>query len=492
MKRVIVPMTAIAAFVLSASSFANDNDAALSAQVKKLSVQTKKLEREVASLKKHKKSVHKGHNVYKKAADSEKPWNHFVTVTTTPFLNKKTAFDGSDLLYNLSSMNEDLRLLEQKKDLVNDMAAQGYSLDRPILQLSGSVQGQLTSIGGFGTKATDGMNLSTAELDMNAIASDWATAFMSMDFNGSPTSTGNRAPNSTIYLGRGFVTLGNLNKYPVYFSGGLMYAPFGRYSNGMVSTPLTLSMGKIRTPMALLGFSLDNGLFGSVYGYSGSQTSGSSDVFKQAGVNAGFKNTFGSKGHYSVGAGWVSNIADSEGQQNTGLGVSAGKFSGFAVQQTGQSSSNNDLVHRVGAIDGHGQVVYGRVSLIGEYLGAVRRYSTNDLTYNAVGGVAKGAEPQAMHAEIDYMLPFVAKKYGTSVGFAYGHTWQALALNLPENSYTTFLNTSIWRETTESLEYRHDTDYTTSVTGTGRGATSAITGTGKGRNSVIAEFGVYF
>lgn len=475
MKRILLPMTAIAACAISASSFSSDattvSTTALSAQVKKLSAQTKKLEHEMWLLK-HKKS----HTV-------STAGHHFVTVTTTPFMNKEAAYDGSDLLYNVSSMNEDLRLLEQKKDLINH----GESLHRPILQLSGSVQAQASSISGFGTKTIDGVSLSTAELDMNAIASSWASAFMSMEFSGGPTSLGNRAPNSTIYLGRAFATFGNLEKCPVYFSGGLMYVPFGRYANGMVSTPLTQSMGRIRTPAALLGFSLDNGLFGSVYGFSGSQTSGSSgDVFKQYGVNAGFKNTFDDKGHYSVGAGWVSNFADTQGQQNTGLGSGTTQFSGFAVS-TSTSTNNNLLVHRVGAIDGHGQVVYHRLTLIGEYLTAARRYAAADLTYHGTG-----AEPSAMHAEVDYLLPWFAKKYSTALGVSYGHTWQALALNLPQDSYATFLNTSIWRETTESIEYRHDTDYASSAFASGRGATTNITGTGKGRNSVILQFGVYF
>ena len=356
--------------------------------------------------------------------------------------------------------------------------------------MSGEVAGELSSVGGFGAPTVNSLSLSTAEMQFNAIASSWASAFMSMDFSGAPVSTGNREPNSTIYLGRGFVTIGNLNHCPVYFSAGLMYVPFGRYANSMVSSPMTLSMGKIRTPAALLGFSLNNGLFGSVYGFSGSQTSGSNDLIKQEGVNLGFKKKFESTDNYSIGAGWVSNFADSQGQQNTGLSTATGQFGGFAVTNASTGSSNNNLlVHRVDAIDGHGSVAFGPVTLLGEYLGALRRYSPLDLTYNGAGAL-----PQAAHAEVDYMLPFFAKKYGTAVGVSYDHTWQALALNLPQNKYAVFLNTSIWRETTESIEYNHQTDYASTATATGRGALASapIAGTGKGSNSVLAEVGVYF
>ena len=490
MKRVILPISAVAAFALSAGSFAATTDASsasLSVEVNQLSAKTKKLEREVAAL--HKQS-NKKRVVVKHAhvvvVPVVHPWAHFVTVTTTPFLGRQTDYDGQDLLYNLSSNNEDLRLLKQKQYLANQMAAQGYQLDRPILQLSGAVAGQGFSASGFNTGTNNGINLAGAELDMNAIASSWATGFMSMDFNGSPISTGNREPNSTIYLGRGFATIGNLNRFPVYFTAGLMYVPFGRYANGMVTTPLTMSLAKIRTPAALLGFSLDNGLHGSVFGYSGSQTSGGQPVFKQGGADVGYKHQLNQQDAFSVGAGWVSNIADSQGQQSTGLSTATGQFGGFGVT-TPTSTNNNLLVHAVDGVDGHATVSVGPVSLIGEYIGAAERFNIADMTYNGVG-----AKPQAAHVEADYLLPFFAKKYDTTLGAAYGHTWQALALNLPQNSYSLFLNTSIWRETGESIEFRHDTDYATSAAALGRGATTAIAGTGRARNSVTGQVGVYF
>lgn len=491
MKRVILPIGAVAALTFSAVGFSATTDsstASLAAEVSQLNAKTKKLEREVAALHKKKKTkqVVVKHHAHVVIVPVPHPWPHFVTVTTTPFLGRATDFDGQDLLYNVSTNNEDLRLLNQKKVLVNQLEKQGYELDRPVLQLSGAVAGQGFSASGFGTGTNSGINLSGAELDMNAIASSWATAFMSMDYNASPISAGNREPNSTIFLGRGFATISNLNRFPMYFSAGLIYAPFGRYANGMVTTPVTESLGRIRTPAAVLGVSFDNGLHGSVYGYSGSQTSGGQPIFKQGGVDAAYKHAFGDHEAFSVGAGWVSNIGDSQGQQNTGLSTATGQFGGFGVASP-SSSNNNMLVHAVDAMDGHATLDLGPFSVVGEYLGAIERFATADMTYDGVG-----AEPRAAHAEIDYLLPFFAKKHDTTIGVGYGHTSQALALNLPQNSYSVFLNTSIWRETGESLEFRHDTDYATSATAFGRGATAAITGTGRARNSITGQVGVYF
>ena len=496
MKKLILPFASVALFTMSTSGIAATDPQAqeiqlLSAQIKKLSAETNALKHEMQHLRAHQKHHHTTKQIKKNhktpSSDYAKgPFGHFVTITTSPFLGRQTSYAPSDLLYEVSSMNEDLRLLKIKRRLVNHLQITGYRIRRPIVEISGGIEGQLYSTGGFNTSADDGVNLSTAEIDLHAIASTWASAFMSLDYNGSPISTGNRAPNAQIYLKRGFATLGNLNRTPFYGTIGLMYAPFGRYSSGMVSTPLTLSMARIRTETALLGASFDNGIFASIYGFGGSRTSGGTQLFKQGGANLGLKRHYNhQKDSYSLGIGWVSNIADSEGQQNTGGNVAGGQFGGFGEPSL-TTLNNNNLVHNVDAIDAHGKLTYGGFTIIGEYLTAMRRFATMDMTFGR-----NGAEPSALHAEIDYTLPFEIKRE-TVIGFAYGETWEALALNLPKNSYTTFISTSLLRDTVESLEYRHDTDYAATDVASGRGASTPIRGTGKDRNSVIAQVGVYF
>jgi len=492
-------MTALAAFALSAPIFAMENSSDLSAQVDQLSAQTKKLEHEVWLLR-HKTAQKKVKTTQfktsKKPLDTaakakESPeiislWNHYVTITTVPYLSRHLAYSGSDLLYNVSSVNEDLILLRQKKDLILAMDKAGYPLHRPLVQVSGSLAGQFYSSGAFtpnssGGNATSGFALSTAEIDFNAIASRWATGFMALDFNGSPVSTGNRNPTGTIYLQRGFLTIGNLDAFPLYFTMGEMYSPFGAYTNSMVSTPMTQSMMEIRTPTAILGFS-KGGYFASFYGYSGSQTSGGDNTVKQCGADTGFKTTFHGTDSFSVGAGWVSNIADSQGMQSTGYSTTNGQFAGFGV-----GSATNALVHTVGGADANGSLVVGPVTLIGEYMTATQSFAQTDLSFNNAG-----ASPSAEHAEIDYLFPYFAKKYGAALGVSYDHTAQALALNLEQNKYAVYLNANIWRETIESVEYNYQTDYAAGTTSRGEGATAPIVGTGKGVNTFLMDVGVYF
>ena len=46
-----------------------------------------------------------------------------------------------------------------------------------------------------------------------------------------------------------------------------------------------------------------------------------------------------------------------------------------------------------------------------------------------------------------------------SIGAGYQWTSQALALNLPLSRVSAVFNLSYWKDTIESIEYRHDTDY---------------------------------
>jgi len=172
--------------------------------------------------------------------------------------------------------------------------------------------------------------------------------------------------------------------------------------------------------------------------------------------------------------------------QGTGYNTATGQFGGFGTPDNANANPNN-LVHSVGGADANTSVVVGPLTVIGEYISAVEHFAPSDLQYNNVGAL-----PSVLHVEADYLLPFFKKRYGTALGVSYGHTGQALALNLAQNKYAIYVNTSIWRETIESIEYNYQTDYGTSNTATGGGATTPIVGTGRGVSSVLAEVGVYF
>ncbi len=443
--------------------------------------------RKAHHLKYHNLTKHSQHSAARRSLYDMTRFHHSVTVTTSPFLGLRSAYDASDVLNQLSSVNEDFTLLRKRSQLEHILDEEGAPIVRPIIALSGGVAGQVFSQGGFNSRSTDGISLSSSELDMEAIVGNWASAFMSLDYDNTPVSQGNRAPRGEIYLRRGFVTIGDLFKSPFYVTIGEMYAPFGQFSSAMVSSPLTLSLARIRATVALTGY-YNKGLNIIAFGYDGFQTSGGAPIFKQGGARIGYAHLFGNV-QFAGSVSYVSNIADSEGMQANGLSLLVSpsgtitNFAGFAINPGG-----NHLAHNVPGIDGNAKLGIGDFTVIGEYVGAITTFNPADLTFNG-----SGAQPQALHTELDYSTHWWHKP--VVLGIAYGHSWDALPLNLPENSFTGVFNISLWKNTIQAIEYRHDIDYSSSATSSGAGVMPVPPnnrGTGGTRNSVLAQIGVYF
>ncbi len=488
------------------ASTTSPSNAQLSQEIQQIDQQTKKLQNEVKSLrtKLHQEELQKK-TQQKKAPivitkaptdavkDKDVPladqykystgydvYGHAPTVTTSPLVGLYSAYNAQDLLEQSSSMNEDLTLLKQHQQYYRFLASHGETLTRPVLVMSGGVEGQLYDINGYNATSKDrGISLSTAEIDMDALASTWASAFLSLDYDNSPVSTGSRDPRSTVYLKRGFLTLGNLEQFPMYFTLGETYVPYGKYSSIMLSTPLTQSLARIRSAAAILGL-VEGGFYGQAYGYAGDEITANNSVIEQGGVNTGYTYSFGESNSIDFGLGWVSNLADSQGMQNTG-NSNSNQFQGFAFQNA------NNLRHAVPAADAHTTWNLGPISLIGEFVSAVDSFNVNDLMFNN-----EGALPQAMHSEIDYGVNFWNRPF--TFGLIYGQTWDSLAVNLPRYSYAAVMTVSIWKSTIEGLEYRHDINYSNGNVADGGPSPhvgNQITGGGT-RNSVLAQFGVYF
>ncbi|MFT3741994.1 MAG: LbtU family siderophore porin [Gammaproteobacteria bacterium] len=433
--------------------------------------------------------------------EQEEDINYLIgsTVLSSPILNIHSAYDASDLIVNQSSMNEDLRFLMQRETLrkvIGDRALIPSSY-RPRVFLSGKVEGQFNYMDLFGGPYQNSIDLSSVELDVLAEAGPWAYGFMSINFDGSSLSnpatvgSGNPINNSRLFLKRGFVTIGNLQHSPVYFSIGQMYVPFGTYSSYMLDNPVTLSAGRIDARAALLGFYHD-GLYLSTYALNGAvntEEGFSANHVYEWGYNAGYKwASQTGRVKTDIGFGGINNIAEAQGYQLNGLGNPY--FRGFA-----QSTITENLEHPVGGFDTHASATLGPWTLIGEYLQATRSFAEGDLAFND-----HGAKPQALHLEVDYTFNTFFDKQ-MALFMAGDHTWQALALNLPETSAIAGLSTSLWKNTIETIEYRRDWNYSDSDSAGGicvdpndssQTTFCPVPVFGAVQNSVIAQIGVYF
>ncbi len=500
----------VASLVASTACLAAPTQSATDRKIAKITAEMQQLEAQVKSLKAQQQQprpqnlirhrfMRSSTAAAKPAASTKKTQpdltaNRFlrgVTVTTSPWFGANTAYDASDLLYEISSMNEDMTLLQHRQNLEQALSKVGDTLDnRALIEISGGVEGQVLYNDNFTGSDNGSVNLSTAELDVVPMVSTWANAFFSLDYDTSPASTGSRNPRGEVYLKRGFLTIGNLDRSPIYFSIGQMYAPYGRYSSALLTAPLTLSMMRILAPTVRLGF-FYNGFYGALYGFDGDTNTGNNFI-REGGVNLGYKNTT-SFGHVEGGLGYVTNIADSQGMQNNGLSVNnnsngvSTQFGGFGQTVRVNNQPGNNLSGSVAGADSHLEVGVGNWYFIGEYMTAVQRFAAQDMTFNF-----QGARPAAMHTEVDYTWHYDGKPW--TLGAAYGQSWQGLALNLPQHSYWVLLSTSLWKDTVESIEYRHDSNYAVQAAGSVTGAQIGVPDVNVGgtRNLVTAQVGVYF
>ncbi|HHT0594363.1 TPA: LbtU family siderophore porin [Legionella anisa] len=402
-------------------------------------------------------------------------------VVASPYLGDRPAFDGSDYIVNISSINRDIRLMQQRRRLYRAYRNMGYPIpNRPIIALSGKAEpvGMLNSdyVGGTNVDLT----LGSSELDVAAALNQNVEAYIAIAYDSSPPEVGPRINNSAFNLNMGFVNIGNLDKTPYYFTAGQLYVPFGRYSSSMISSPLTLDMARTKTRPFIIGYKSqeDTGPFVSTYIYRSDTMLGRAGV---GGVNGGYVFGF-DKMSGEIGASYISSINDAAGMQNTA--ANPGTFGGF-----GSLLNGNELVRKTEAVDVYGNMAYDRFNFAAELVGTIEAFRAQDLSFNG-----HGAKPQALQTEID--MTFRVFNRPASVGVGYQRTREALALNLPEHRFIGVFNISIWKDTVESIEYRHEIDYGSNDFANGAapaGLVNAPTiGTGGTADTVAAQIGVYF
>jgi hypothetical protein len=420
--------------------------------------------------------------------DPDVPGKAFVS--TGPYVGVPFQFAGSNLIINSPSVNTDVQLLTVRKSILDHLDKRGQIVKTPDnshLLFSGVVEGAASYYNRGGSPSTSSIDLSSVGLDAFFIGpSDWTLGYFELNYedtnpaNSVYVSTNQYTVlNSRVFVNRAFITVGDFQKSPFYGSLGQFYVPFGVYSSVMVSNPLTKTMMRTKARSLLLGFQQQNAnvaFYGAVYGFRGDSHTESVSKINNGGINLGVKwdqATFSKYVfHSKIGVGVIANIADSGGMQ---------LLNGFAT-----NSSTEQLVHRVPAYNVNAKFGIGdSIDIIAEYVTASTSFNPNDMSYNG-----NGAKPWATDTEIAYS--FEAFGRPTSIGAAYSTSTEALSLGIPLKRFALVANTSIWAQTIQSLEFRHDREYAASATASGAGAVASTPETGKGDNAVTAQFDYYF
>ncbi len=362
--------------------------------------------------------------------------DHVVTyiagmpIVSSPYLGARPAFDGSDYLVNISSINRDIRLMQQRRRLFNSFDAMGYSRPNlPILALSGKVQ-PMGTIGQSYMGATTGdLNLGSNEFDIAAAVNDDVEAYMAISYVlVSSNVIAQRVTNAVLNLNMGFINIGNLDKTPFYFTAGQLFAPFGRYSSSMITPPLTMILSRTKTFPVILGYKSqqDTGFFAAIYAFKGDTTLGSTGV---GGANLGYVYNINPI-HGEVGVSYISSMNSAGGMQITGSPPKTmPNFGGFGAILNG-----NENVKKIPAIDVHGILAFGPYSLTAEWVSSIGTFREQDLSFNGYG-----AQPQA--AQLEGGRTFFSFDKPSSVSASAQWSQDTLALNYPITGlmrFTTF------------------------------------------------------
>jgi hypothetical protein len=335
---------------------------------------------------------------------------------------------GSTTAYAMDAAEADESLLQKINERVT---------------LSGLVEVEAASAETFEGADESDIALATVELGLDAEITEWVSGHLLLLWEEDDTEP--------MDLDEGTITLGNLEKFPLTFTGGKMYVPFGAFESNMVSDPLTLELGETRESALQLGFET-SGFYGSLYVFNSdiNETSdGDDDKIKSFGAAVGY-GLENDNMIMDVGLGWINNIAASDGL--TGFFGDAGIV---------------DVQDYVSGLTAHLTLNYGPFTAIGEYLGALDTFQAGELGFNGTG-----AEPSAWNLEAAYTTEIKSKE--TTFALGYQATDEALDLGLPESRILASIGVGIWEYTTLAFEYLHDEDYSIGDGGTGNDA-SAIT-----------------
>lgn len=398
---------------------------------------------------------------------------HGPAVVTSPAFSVRRAADDkyeddSPLMSQLSPVKEDLVLLHLREKITNYADKYGIDLPhRPIIALSGALEAQINNKSNYDKSERTDINLSRAELDVISEVGPWVTSGVIITYDDDRLEDGTaRVSNSKLKIDRAYMTLGQLKKCPFYLTMGQVFAPFGKYSSHMVTTPPTRALGLFKDRMIVLGYS--KGPFNmQLYGFPGEIDSANNGLFKNllGHTGASIAHNFIAKNfELDIEASAMGNIAETEDMQS----------------KIFDKKSDKKMQSRVWGMSGRAKVKYGQFSILSEYVGASRSFDERDISFND-----RGAKPQALNVEAALDFKLLGKPSDVVAGYA--QTWDALSLDLPKRAYFVGCDMAIFKDTLFSLEYRHDVNYNWNDR-----ATNVESIPGRHKNIITAKMAVYF
>ncbi len=429
-------------------------------KIKSLEEQIKVLKKDIKKLDQNstKQNIQESFTKDVYLSDAVELYAHGPAVVTSPALGvRRSAEDASDLIINLSSINEDLKLLQLRQKMDNYARKINLPIpNRPIIALSGGAVGKFTA-----TKntvynvASTKFDVDTAEFSIVGEASPWATGVLVVSYTGESKSSYSDNYEGKFGLDRGFVTIGQLEKCPIYLSFGKMYAPFGSYSSHMLTDTSVKILGKVHDNMVILGFA-NHGLELQGFILSGGVKSESrNNLWKHFGANLAYNMEINGL-KVMLGTSVLGDLAEAK------------KFPYDTLTKNGSSK----LRKTPSGLNARMKIVYQNFSLSSEYVTSLGSLDAESASY----------KPRAFNVEgaVDFRLfnssNSFAIGYGNSKGACFYHTC------FPEHTIFTEYNVSLIKNTILGCEYRYDLVIPGDASG----------GSRKSQNTFTVKLGVFF
>ena len=335
----------------------------------------------------------------------------------------------------IEKLKEESIRREDVTGVVEDMKSEGALLDKIQDRLSvsglievGAAYESVDNRDGGDDDQSD-LNLTTVELTVGAAVNEWVnveTVFLYEDATfGDDTS---------VDLDVGTVTIGNTEKYPLYFTGGKMYLPFGALlthfpDDPLVDQPMTLGFGEISEKAALVGFE-HLGFALSGYVFNGDVDESPEDnVIESFGFDASYTLWEDRPFEFFIGASYISNVADTDGLTD-GLGV-------------------DEIEDYVAGADVYLHLGCNNFFFDAEYMTALEEFAPGEL---ATGG-GNGAEPSVWNIEVGYNWNWGKN---LEIAFKYAGSDETEGLGYPEDRYGVGLNQEFFEGVTGAIAYFHD------------------------------------
>jgi hypothetical protein len=274
--------------------------------------------------------------------------------------------------------------------------------------------------------------LTTVELGAEAEVNEWVNVEAVLLFE-DPTFENDE---TSVDLDVATVTLGNTERYPLYFVAGAMYVPFGGLlthfpDDPLVDQPLALLLGETREKAALLGLEV-SGFSLSAYVFNGDvDEAGEDNHIESYGFDANYAFDDEEGFDVLVGASYISNIADSDGLTD-------------ALDEIGLDSVQD----YVGGYDVYVHVGYAGLFVDGEYMTAADEFDPTEFASEG-----EGAQPAVWNIEVGYNLDWGKE---LEIVLKYAGSDEAEALGFPEERYGICFNQEIFEPVILSLGYLYD------------------------------------